>query len=76
MRGSVTVCTRNSEGGSSIAPRNINLDVSLVANRLEGGAWKYRSEINDRKRLGCSTLSTDNSTNDRHGSLYLDLDLQ
>lgn len=56
MRGSVTICTRRGESASSIAPRNINLDVSLVANRLEGGAWKYGSEQNKEASLNSLPL--------------------
>ena len=56
MRGSVTICTRKGESVSSIAPRNINLDMSLVANRLEGGTWKYGLEQNKEARLGSLPL--------------------
>lgn len=75
MRGSVTICTRKGESASSITPRNINLNVSLVANRLEVGAWKYRLEQKQGGQLVFPTFSTDNSTDDRHGSVHLDLDL-
>lgn len=54
MRGSITICTRRGESASSIAPRNINLDVSLVANRLEVSAWKDKLEQN--KEAGLNVL--------------------